>query len=73
MTDTTASQQQQIKVEDATQEQKLTAMVKYLDGMSNQMKEQNKLLRSLNSYLTFFAILIIIGLVVQGCTAIMSM
>ena len=61
-----------IPVEEATTEQKLTGIVKYLDAISRQSIEQTRQLKSINSIMIVFVILIVIGILFQGCSALGS-
>ena len=61
---------QEISVEQATTEQKLAAIVKYIDALSKQSIEQTRQLKSINSIMIVFVILIIIGILFQGCSAL---
>lgn len=60
----------QVEVKNATQEQKLTAIVEYLDAISRFQEVQAKRLSSINTILVILFVLFIIGLLLQSCSVL---
>jgi hypothetical protein len=56
----------------ASPEQLQAILLSKTDAILQESKKQTNSLNSIKSTLTFFAVIVIIGLIVQGCSAIMN-
>ena len=53
--------------DNATDSEKLTKIVEYLDSLEDEAMDQSKSLRRIRNVIEIFVILFVIGIIVQSC------
>lgn len=54
--------------DNATDSEKLTKIVNYLDSLEDEAMEQSKSLRRIKNVIEIFVILFVIGIIIQSCS-----